>query len=875
MSGQIEEILINNVYTRHVYSNYDTNKSITEPKITKSMVDTSTFLSKFMQRFDRQTELLPNNCKFTKSLGNGYKIYLIEDEPKVRTISFRGDVSSILERHKQNGKYEEFGLDKVKFTDPQRFTISLPYVLYVITLGYNNSYAGMRLFFRLNPLTCFNDYLLEPCLSNINDDYQVCLGFSNKYQETGNSNLIIRQIIDEFWFNRFNYDYNNHCKNYEDVPELCDLWTWQHYTQIDPLFIFSTKWKQPKKYRNIGDVVIIDIKDYQDSKNAESVFFSLIKEIQTDNVSEKTYETRYMECDSVLLEDNSIISVGDEITINDKKHYVCSFVHNRYGEITAIKLEDSDKKLIDVKVTTNKNDNYKKLLNAVNTSEIKSFNIDKDTEIKEGELIYFNNSKDIRIIEKIVKTRDGVYQIKIGRDFYLPSSFLKKNIQKMDKNFKFFDIDLIPNNVYSLIDEKSCDSIFRKYEVATFLRYCPKNSKLCFTFKRKNGSELDVMYEGTNTDFKPIENNNISSRIIYRVHDELFTNNDKKSNTIYLLNGKGLGVSNYTDYVSVSERKIICNYDYDISKDFFSKICNEKRTSVVIESFDHNISYSVGEEVIIINWEHPNEMFNIKKITGFSMDDVFFNLVLLDDLGIISQYPIVNIKKGRNEFGSVRKVVRNINDYKVGMRLKAIKSGITDFPGKDCNEIKAFIIDEKSAPLVLFSNYRTLWFSSLSPQNFKIIDHSTKIGSKIILSEPNLKIKMQDGDLFTAGTTKLCIVYSKYYKRRYFYNLSLSSYDGLRTISYSKISDPKRRYGLLLPRYTDSELDAANFQVGLPTIFADVTSTSSYNVKIGIRRRYSQTNEEIAAEKISKIAKEVVENVEPEEDMPDDIREEF
>ena len=161
MSGTIEEILINNQCTKYVHSKYDDNKNNAEPTIVKSMIDTPTFLNKFMQKFDRQSELLPNNCRYTKSLGNGYRVYIIEDEPRTRTITFRGDVMSILERHKTTGKYEEFGLDKVKLTDPQRFTISLPYVVYVITLC-NNGYSGMRLFFRLHPLMSFNDYILEP-----------------------------------------------------------------------------------------------------------------------------------------------------------------------------------------------------------------------------------------------------------------------------------------------------------------------------------------------------------------------------------------------------------------------------------------------------------------------------------------------------------------------------------------------------------------------------------------------------------------------------------------------------------------------------------------------------------------------------------------
>ena len=840
MSGTVDEIIINNQYTKYITSNYENEPMNTEPKIIKSFIETPKFLNKFMKKFNRDSEILPSNCKYSKVLSGGYKMFVIEDEPKVRTITFRSDFSSMLERHKQNGKYEEYGLDKIKLEEYQKFTISLPYVIYIITLTNSNAYAGMKVFFRLNPLTTFNDYLLSPCLTNINEDYNVCLGFSNKYQSVGNSSLVIRQLIDEFWFNRFNYDYAAHFEEYEDVPEICDLFTWQYNTKTDPLFIFTTKWKRAKRYNNIGDVLNNNIKRYRDL-DPLSVFSSFLSDILKDESADGTYESRNLECDSVMLSDDSLVSIGDELIIDNKKYYITTFIHNSYGEITGIKLEDEKDKTAIITIDVSKVNGVRKITKAIKDSKIKEFKIN-DTNFKEGDLVFFEISKDVRIVEKILQTRDGMFQIKVGKDFYLPSAFLKQNLRKMDENFKFFDIDLIPNKDYGLIDGDNSDSLFKRYEEATFVKLFPKNSKICFTFKKKsNGNPLELNYNDK-CFFTPIETSSALAPYIYRLHDEIFINEPTFKNPTYLIKGRGIGIGGYNDYVSTSDRKQICRYNPTLAREFFNGICNSKETKFTIPSFDRDVTFEVGEEVITIDWNKPDEMFNIWTITGFSMNNTSFLLNLLNGKTAI-QYPVVTLSTGKNNFACVRKVARNINKYSVGMRLRAIKSGIVDFPGKDCNEIRAFIIDEEREPLVLFSNYRTLWFSTLNKQNFKVIDPKTKVGAKIKVSPPSLKIKIQDGDVFNSSGTKISCVYSKYYKRSYFYNLSCSSYDGLRTIGFAKIENLNRRYGLLLPRSTENQLNAGIYELGYTTLYGGVLQTNKNSNKIGIRRSFELIDE--------------------------------
>lgn len=843
MSGKIEEILINKEFTKYVMSEYSGSTfEKTEPTIIKASINTNLFIKKFMKKFDRQSDLLPHNCRFFKEFPTGYKLYVIEEEPKVRTISFSDDVNSIIERHKQNGKYKEYNLDKIHITKPHRFTLSFPYVIYLVYLSNKNEPICTFVYFRLHPLTNLNNYLLKPCLSNIGDDYHVCLGFSGKYIDKNNPSTVIRQVIDEFWFNNFNYDYDNHLHKYQDsVPELSDFFTWQYYTQQDPLFIYSTKWipvtknNDPNCHVSLADIFQYE-SDYQSSTEQTSTFASLLTEIMRDEKSQETSEIRSLEVDSVILDNKSLVSIGDELILDKKKYYVSSFMIDSYGKPTKVNLEDEDRQILQVDLR--KTEGAKRIFSALKEDVIKQIKINKDTTVSVGDFVVINSNSDIRLVEKIMKTRDGMLQMKIGRDFYLPSSFVSKNISKLDlKNFTFQGITLEPKKIYHFINESYSDSIFRTYEEVEFIKALPVNGKLHFQFKRQDTTHLEIFHQDV-SGYKFINPSEVTTPLIYRLHDELFVNEPNTNLPVSILRKRGIGVSKLHDRgMGISDRKMICKYNSTIAKKYFTDFCNSKKKVIKIESFDHDLCYGITDEVIQIDWTNPSEMFVIKTIVGFKTDDNGFYLVLSTDEGQTTQlFPLIVYSTGKINCGSIRRVIRQIGDYEVGMKIKAVKTGISDFPVKDCNVIAAFVVDYLDEPLVLFSNYRTIWYSSLSPRNFKVINQKSKVGEKMKVSPANPKIKVQDGDIFISGNEKLCFVYSAYYHRLYLYNLSLSSPDGFRAMMHEKFENSKR-YGLLYPRATDEELTNSTYSTymsGIPTIYSDITKMG--NVKIGLRR---------------------------------------
>ena len=216
------------------------------------------------------------------------------------------------------------------------------------------------------------------------------------------------------------------------------------------------------------------------------------------------------------------------------------------------------------------------------------------------------------------------------------------------------------------------------------------------------------------------------------------------------------------------------------------------------------------------------------------MDENNFYLILkTNENSVAEKVPLINLTNGNGDFASIRHVCSEVDNgedtLKVGFKIKA-KAKVTDFPMKDCNEIKAFITDDIE-PLVLCSNYRTLPLRHVVDY-FKILKPGTKEYVKNELTEPNLKIKLQDGDLFKVTKNNeekiICFIRTLHsYKTSFvqLYNCSTTCR------SYSNIYDPlmhsshvvtENRYGLLVPRVTDTMLRSLPRRIGFPTLFSNI-----------------------------------------------------
>jgi len=95
----------------------------------KATMTHNEFFNSLLKRYSLTTGILPQNCRYMKTLLNGYKVLIIEEEPKIRSISFNQDLSSLLEIHKLTGKLDEYEIKKKG--PPYRFTLSFPYIIYM------------------------------------------------------------------------------------------------------------------------------------------------------------------------------------------------------------------------------------------------------------------------------------------------------------------------------------------------------------------------------------------------------------------------------------------------------------------------------------------------------------------------------------------------------------------------------------------------------------------------------------------------------------------------------------------------------------------------------------------------------------------------
>lgn len=802
---ELEEIIFNESVVKHVRSTYDDDYIITEPRTIISSTKSNVLMNKLRQQFAID-EILPDNCKYIRKIKN-QTLIVIEESPKIRTISLSKDITYEIEKLKKTGKFEEYNLEDYNTNQfeenkqPYQFTLSFPFIVYFIHFNETMNYRDMHLFFRLHPITSLDDYLLKPCLPNINDTYHVCLNYEyNLNLKTISSK--VSDIIDTFWFNSFNTDYYHFINLYENVPQVCDFFTWQHNTKIDPLFIFSTEWKSSKF--NINSFINSCYGTFHE--NISTDFYKISNIMESMKLTES--KNRFSECDSIAYKD-CIISNGEDVEIDNEIFYIYQIKNN------VVELESASKR-----ISLPINELYEKIKDKVQTIiSLPSIKLDENTILNNNDIIIFNETSRIGKIGDIIQLPDGTINIKINDDFYLLNNFLNKRIQKLDENnLNYNGIQLIKDNFYYILDFDYSLKICSRLIIAKYCGIEKKNTRIYCKFE-SNNQEILIMLENLSSRFQIIDEDLINEKV-FRVNNEIYTNSNEN---IIVYMSKKYGI--LFEYLNQNERvnlRLRQTYNKDECRQYFEKICQENNESFTIKSFDKDISYSINDEVITIDWTNKEEMFNIKRITEFCMTDEAFCLKLKDDQENETIYPIVKFYEdvSKNYFATVRKVTRSMNQYKVGMKIKATKRGIPDFPMKDCNEIKAFVIDD-IVPLVLLSNFRTLLFESL--ENFKIFEND----SSIDISSPSLPIRPQDCDCFIINDEIYTICNSRFYR---FITISkMRTYACV--VNQISFSSDQLPYGLLHPRYASSKIFEIQPVIGINNEYGNVIKLERSNVE--------------------------------------------
>ena len=199
---------------------------------------------------------------------------------------------------------------------------------------------------------------------------------------------------------------------------------------------------------------------------------------------------------------------------------------------------------------------------------------------------------------------------------------------------------------------------------------------------------------------------------------------------------------------------------YPTMEEITKYLLSEDGTVFHIESFDLDITFSVGEKVVYADWENPINMLIPRTITAFKTEsdtgDLYF--ILEDKEGRLTQVKYISGQSGRGRspfinVGRIRKITNKFGRVTAGTKIIAEKGYIPHFPKKDVNIIIGFITDTGGDdPLVLCSNCCTLWYSDMM-ENFKRVTMKAKKWATLAHAPIDItKIKPQPGDIIN-GTT--------------------------------------------------------------------------------------------------------------------------
>lgn len=798
LGDQMTEIRMDEKYSSFLKSR-DVNRreGETEPAIRQKTFLTKDFLNrvKRQSRFTSFGEILPQNCRVYKPLSSKVAVLVVEDTPRIRTISVNINMEAPLARLKKTGKLIEYGfrdfLKKNKM--PYQFTLSFPYVVYIAALhgfGRKIYVDSFQVYYRLSPVTSLSDYLLLTNLPNTDRNQYICLGGGGS--DYGSLFSSFNQGLERFWVNTFNSDYSYNYKRYENVPEICDFLNWFYNTNRDPLFVFDVPWVKSK--RTLGEVIKTLEKDY-DEGEVRLDYSSLSKIFTVPSEPEEIQEEggdpiREGICDSIYLMEREL-SVGEKVQLEGKEFYVYSFMGRDSKRPISMQLEDKEGNLSQIELKEELMISLDKQLDK--TEFLDSIKLSDKQVVKVGDVVLVDfPHKMYKKVEKIRVARDGLVEVRLLGEYYIAKNLQAKFIDLA--KFEFNSVQLTRGKNYLLTSDPrgfpcSC------YEEVKFKEAEPSPvGKIVLKFEYIESKKTFAL-DASRTKSDILSRKDLSSIKVFRVGRKLYTNESKS----VLLSEKGV-------FFPRSAEGQRLTFNSELAK---SEII--KDNEINITGFDLDINFKVGEKVVVSNWNDLPQMLKVWTITGFKLSGNLLQLELQHKQEQIS-VTYIDFGAGQVEVGLIRKVVNEFGGVKVGIKIRAKEAGISNFPKKDVNIIVAFIVDTGGPPLVLCSNCCTLWMFDLI-EKFELVPVESVLWKGLEHAPINLdRIRVQNGDMFE---------YRSDFNNRLVHYMCVSNYDSRRALfrieDYSAIvtyfgfdrCSPDRtssRYGFITPRYTEAQM---------------------------------------------------------------------
>ena len=725
------------------------------------------FISNFSS--DSPNLVLPKNCRYYTKFSDSSTVYVIEEDPAVRTINVNLAFQSDIEKMRIEGTLEHYGLTNflTKQPDPPyRFNLSFPYIVYIVHIQSNKQFRSLEVFYRLHPLTSLKDYLLLPNLPNISDLHRVCLGGDSIIAQNNQTiHDVINIVIGRFWNAEFNHDYGTFYKKYADVRELSNFLSWSYYSKEDPMFIFNVKWKG---YENNIEQEIGRIRKDQvgeDHTFANSYSVKRIHDLlRHKDVHENSEKTRSFSDSFILMpekDESSFLTVGDSIEYNDKKMYVNAIEWKDGKDSNIVELCDKDDNTVLVKLTQEIQKSFYNQL--YKNPKINSVKIgDKDFSIEDLIVIDIPeiNYKSYKKISKIRKNIDDTVDILFGNSCYMLNEKTSKFFTHLDKA-DFNGVKLEKESIYFIVS-KDGGGVIHRSKLVKFkdFSYCDNSGSIDYKFEIMSSKSKTVEY------FK-VKLPEASKYQIYKSSEFVF------KPPVFLISNKVYmnSENNFRDYyfhdnniisLKKDENKDSNKYPnfYDPMQAIgFSLIKNNSELFIPGKFFD--IHFKIGDKVVVACWDEPDEMLKVREIIGFTIDDnLVLHIVTICELGESKSFPYIYFKPIHREstcatilVGSIRHIIPEYLGIKSGQIVVAKDTGIPFFPKKDVNTVIGFINDTSNKiPMMLCSNFCTYWAIDEEELNVKFKFSNKSKKDKIVPTNHTKNIKKipnQMGDLFT------------------------------------------------------------------------------------------------------------------------------
>jgi len=807
MKREINEIIISEKFSSLCLSEIDSGEDEAKatPTIRQRLLNTSELITRLITRMAnrRPDEILPQNCRFLQPTSNGGRVVVIEDPPCVRTIRLDMSLEYNIEKLRKTGKLDYFGYtDEVlkQYRDgkrPYRVTLAFPYVVYIMSITKFFELYALRVFYRIHPITSIVDYLLIPNLLNIDHSFNVCLGEGSSYGD--NTQSVCNKALNRFWNNSFNTDYLHAYKMYEDIGEVSDFLTWQYYSYKDPMFVFKVDWKHHARTLKEEITKVASLK--RQSTYSRTLDFYKLAELFTEPIQTDEAKVYMDPCESISLGEN-LLSIGDKFELEGKTYWVNGFKGMPgYPPHTFI-LRDEEDQLTEKLLTEKMKDTLVKKL--VKTNTIDSLELKNGLTIRAGDIVEMAYPmRSYRKVNEIRTAMDGNIEVKLGIDYYFADVL---DLKIFNQKINLYGIEMEVGREYTLISRPS-DILLYTGRPAE-LKGIDVNDRglLSVRFKdRESSYEINETFETIESRYKLMDEDTSVHHPIFRVGPLMFTSINGDHRIM-----KGTGIL----YVGTRSNEFSFNADYA-----FENLVKDGEFN--LPSYDIDLNFKIGDKVVFVDWNKPEDMTIIREIIGISIDENRIIKITArgkdDDIATINY---ADLGRGQVFIGKIRKIIEEYNGLIAGTKLRANVAGISKFPKKDVNQIIGFITDTGTdVPLMLCSNRCTLWAHEHYLSKFSYLAPSSRLWNQVQIAPPATRIAHQMGDflMYTMSSrwSPYMLMKDGYGRLRKYPTAYMHRY-----ITTGTVYPDERTiwWGLLQPRFTQRQLDRFSVKYVYPNM---------------------------------------------------------